>query len=298
MIQVNSVSEFITCIESFEPTLPSQQYVGCFTFYRGQANKAWPLAPSLYRQGLFRGEQLLIQYLHHSCPKEFSTNRFETLVKLQHFDLPTRLLDTTTNPLVALFFACNSEKQIDNDGVVYVFPNLPVMWSNDPIIELVMDYTFEYGSYKTNLLKVLNTLTEKKVNYYSRLVPQNVNDLLHYLTIPAFAVMPEKTNQRILAQDGAFFLCGMKVASVEIGTNPGNTDAKYYTFEPADLSDCKSLWHKAESIIIPSSAKRKILRQLDIMGINEAKLFPDLPHQAKHAVEFIKHNLQITPDGY
>jgi hypothetical protein len=37
----------------------------------------------------------------------------------QHFGLPTRLLDWTSNPLIALWFAFNSDRNIDSDRVVY-----------------------------------------------------------------------------------------------------------------------------------------------------------------------------------
>ena len=125
-------------------------------------------------------------------------------------------------------------------------------------------------------------------------MPESVNDLLHDLTIPAFAVMPEKTNPRIIAQDGAFFLCGMKVLSTEISQNPGTKVTKYYQFGPADLTNGRSIWHKAEHVIIPASAKENIIKQLDVMGINEAKLFPDLSHQAKHAVEYVIQNRKLV----
>lgn len=81
----------------------------------------------------------------HVHPDEFLGNRFDSLVKMQHFGMPTRLLDTTTNPLVALYFACESEKQTNKDGVVYMFPNLPVSWSTDPLVDLVMDFVYDYS---------------------------------------------------------------------------------------------------------------------------------------------------------
>ena len=71
-------------------------------------------------------------------------DRFDVLAKLQHYGFPTRLLDATSNPLVALYFACAGKNESEKDGAVYVLPNLPASWSDDTLVELIMDYVFEY----------------------------------------------------------------------------------------------------------------------------------------------------------
>ena len=44
---------------------------------------------------------------------------FENIAHMQHYQKPTRLLDFTTSIDVALFFACSSEKHMDENGVLY-----------------------------------------------------------------------------------------------------------------------------------------------------------------------------------
>ena len=288
MCVVHTVAEYLEYLTNIKSTLSLSNTVSCNTFFRGQADATWQLSPSLYRQGLFNSENLLLTEMRHICPNEFLGNRFDSLVKMQHFGMPTRLLDTTTNPLVALYFACESDKQLDKDGAVYIFSNLPVSWSTDPLVDLIMDFVYDYSPQNLWLDQVFDLMQRKYVNAVYRLMPENIDSLLHYLEIPALAVMPAKTNERLEAQDGAFFVFGMSLYNRVVSTNPGTLGRVYYNFNPIEIDDPRKVWHKTEIITVPSTAKEEILKQLDIMGINERKLFPDLSHQISHAVKSVK----------
>ena len=288
---IRSVSEYLEHLSKIKMEPKTTFSVGCFTLFRGQANANWLLSPSLYRQNLFEAENLLLTEIKHICPNEFGDNRFDSLVKMQHFGMPTRLLDVTTNPLVALYFACESSEQSNKDGIVYIFPNMPASWSNDPLVDLVMDFVYDYFPRKMWLDQMLDQSRKKYGNGSYRLMPDTIDSLLHYLTIPAFAVMPAKTNERIEAQDGAFFVFGMHFSNREVSTNPGTIGRVYYNFEPIEIDNVQQIWKKTETLRIPAAAKKGILNQLDILGINERKLFPDLPHQINHTVRTVKAHM-------
>jgi hypothetical protein len=86
------------------------------TFFRGHSNARYELTPSLLRKWdngdwqYMPSEDRLCKELLIAHHDEFIGDQFcfDRLVRMQHYGLPTRLLDISGNPLVALFFACSS----------------------------------------------------------------------------------------------------------------------------------------------------------------------------------------------
>lgn len=92
--------------------------------YRGQANSTWKLDSSLTREKKYAEHESEMYYDILSLkPDAFVNDRtvYERLITMQHFGMPTRLMDITRNPLVAIFFACNNMERAKSDGVVYTF---------------------------------------------------------------------------------------------------------------------------------------------------------------------------------
>lgn len=96
-------------------------------YYRGISTDA-ELLPKIFRKledkGYLEEEKILKAF--KQCAKVYlnfnEEDNLEWLTYAQHYQVPTRLLDFTENPLVALFFACykNQDKNDKNDGVIYI----------------------------------------------------------------------------------------------------------------------------------------------------------------------------------
>ena len=118
VIIIHSLDEYIKNISEINPR-PEDDI-----FFRGQSNINYLLIPSILRnEKWYNNESYLCKSMTRLCPKSFDglMSHIDKLVEMQHYELPTRLLDISKNALVALLFACIGNGNTYLDGEVIVF---------------------------------------------------------------------------------------------------------------------------------------------------------------------------------
>lgn len=135
---VNMISNLPEFISNLEQIVNGLDFKNFEVFFRGHSDKNYLLVPHLLRNGskakpkvgkakpeIVNNEHIAFRSIVAKQSSEFSQckSAIEYLVKMQHYGLKTRLLDITSNALIALYFACvnSSGEPTDRSGEVIVF---------------------------------------------------------------------------------------------------------------------------------------------------------------------------------
>ncbi len=275
-------------------------------YFRGQSKRTidgYPLTPSVARYKHL-GSLSLIEREQKECEvlETFSNHlltyvqhrpqtAWEELAIAQHHGLPTRFMDWTTNPLVALYFAVRNTGGRSADSAVYVLISNPRRYADLKRGQVVQvkpvgdSATMAASTTDIDLLKIYReardgTPEENEEDAYAE---YETDGDAHTIGIPEKEVVvgdltldtaveradlptpfkiseniiydPPHVSPRIRAQDGVLLAC-------------------WQPMQPLDESDYLE-------IVIKQAAHEDIRRRLDQYGVFDKQLFPDLDGIAK-----------------
>ena len=267
--RIGSISNFLQQLEK------SQVSSKNLRFFRGHSKSSYKLEPSIYRNaGWIENESTMFKELVLRCPNDFSSHMttFQCLVKMQHYGLPSRLLDVTSNPLVALYFACEAhDVESDAEIIVFDFSSDEVKYYDSDTVSVIANLAKRPKDFsipeeteidlfnKQDSIKLLTHDIRQDLPHFSPKI--NPKDLQK-----VFCVKPRLDNSRIIRQEGAFLLFGCDGQKVKPATlSTENISAKF---------------------VISKDAKKELREHLEKLGISKATLFPEIDQVAGHIKEF------------
>lgn len=263
MKQVNDINDYLKIIEQIK--------INNSLFFRGQLEKYNGFTPTIARNPRYiLNENNILNDIFKNRTDDF--NELDTplkkLAKMQHYGFPTRLVDLTINPLVALYFAVEDVED-RSPGNVYIFD----------------EECFSTVSTEAKLLSILPYLAEQDVSKivleYNKQYNETISaeEVLLIMQKPIFIKYSnelEESNPRLYHQSGTFLVCTNKFV-----------DGRF-TDELVSLQN----FQPTEVVRIPFEYKMEIKQRLDKeYSINYINEYPEL---IPFAV-YIKNKYKITP---
>ena len=247
--------------------------------YRGQTdNKFKNISVSINRDdGYINNEHFIIAEILNKKSYDFKELNLpiEQLSKMQHYGFPTRLIDITSDPLIALYFAVENTENL-SDGEVFVF----------------IKNTYDLNSKQANVVSLLSNIESYDIDYikekYEEVYNEQINsdEILEYAGENIYITGTERlkeTNERLFNQKGSFIVCGNKILDNRV------------TNKLLDIN--KDEAHQV--IRIPFEYKRIIKDTLDEkFAINEGFIYPELQSFANYIKSKYKNNNIDLTDAY
>ena len=248
-LEVRSLNDLSRVIESLFMETKLQWW------FRGHTSRSWDLLPSVRRgytkeQEKYLSNQFYVRARtrHGSCPGNDDYSGW--LALMQHYGLPTRLLDWSRSALVAAFFATENHRSHTHFSGEY---QDSCIWAIAPG-PLNSSQGFEPYLYPLNAGQLRDVI---------RPAIKGKDD-----TDTVVAAMAVESDPRMQVQQGAFTV--------------------HSSVQPLDKLKDAANWLRC--IVIPKDSAGSIARELDILGFGLSDLFPDLHNLANDLKARIQPN--------
>lgn len=285
-VEVEDVASYIKYINGLSPTIngDAKTYESTFVF-RGQGSTKFDLVPSIGRDSYWRKpgsntispitgslshEADIIETACRILPNVFKRDLLpiDLLACLQHYGVPTRLLDVTSNALAALYFACGNPDAV---GEVFIFRRPGGDKREYPICQAIADSWHLFMNSKLLSRFASLAISRPHFDYQRDLV------LSIYPELTDQAKWFKKCCEDTLFVYGTRYLDRQAAQSGQYILFPNDIRGKDSSLSFDDLISPlpKDSPVIAGRCIVPSNRKASILNELSKLGITEASLFPD-----------------------
>ncbi len=232
------MDEFAELLTKIRATLDLLKRNGCdIPFFRGHGRADWQLTPTLARRPEFAALESILYYdllTRAGSLIPANSTSWDRLFIMQHHKIPTRLLDWTESFAVALYFA------------VREFRGRAAIWVLNP---------FELNQQQIGDGSLLHPQSDIYGEYFDYFITGKRK----FKGGPdAIAILPNKTNQRVLAQKAVFTL--------------------HWNLKKPLETICPKHVYKIE---FSDKALDRATKFLELAGVSEYALFPDLDGLAR-----------------
>jgi hypothetical protein len=226
-------------------------------WFRGAGKITYKLLPGLYRHAKKKTaaeiaileRDTMIRFRQRSIPfsDKSLVDDWDALFFMQHYRVPTRLLDWTENPFIAFYFSVMSAKFAMGKGDVLNFKDDAAVWVLDPV--RWNRHALSHQSYDGGILVTKDP------------------EIKGYQPAPSFSKMNNHAvalygahnSPRIVAQRGVFTVFGQNLAAMD------------------DAYDSASFPNGSlQKIILDKSLLPALRKSILSYGITESVIYPDL----------------------
>jgi len=291
---ITCVSDFLRDIDELNMSYTvcgmSNKPTECKFLYRGHSDKDYPLIPSLFREtrdiditiddyidntrydlaSPSSEKKILQAFIAEACAyirKDPSDSFYEWAQYAQHYGAPTRFLDLTENPLVALYFACKENKPTYQNHGGDIGGKDGCIWM------------LHLGNYRKFANQTENIIfpIDQKCDYTIAETIEKIYQEPSSEPIFKYPIIfkPYYVDKRMSAQSSMFMVWGREICKLDVLLSKKNRILRSNKERSGERGYSLSQENQiAYKFLISNCSKQQILRELDHCGINEKTLFP------------------------
>lgn len=269
---ISSLGQYLESIEKLKSYYPAEVFLNNPTanqfVYRGLCDQAYTLLPGIFRQqtdtvdghaitndtylAWAKEKDLLKSFMHEASGtlKIPTDDLLHWAEYAQHYGVPTRFMDWSSNPLAALYFACRDK--ITTDGTVWLL-------------------------HGTNYKRFLGRYIKEENG--NKKIQEIIGEIIKGASNIEYPVLytPYYVDARMSAQGSYFMVWGTLCQPLERMLSADNLQMNL-----PETDDGSRTYGKEQEdgllfrFNIYADRKQPLLHELDTVGINEKTLFPGL----------------------